>query len=133
MNAPPSFEERINEIRKLVRELDTECAEMRQDEALQGPAASFFTPAQFELMSRVASKALLLAVLMIHRSGQGHIVFYCGDILYRHLCRRYQTGVCPRANDCNYIRDCSPFGNFQHLSQDDKAWHGGCGECYYTH
>jgi len=73
VNAPSTFEERINEIRKLVCELDTECAEMRQGQVLQGPAASFFTPEQFEVMSRVASKALLLAVLMIHRSGQGHI------------------------------------------------------------
>lgn len=68
----PILDNQIDQIRRIVRELDIQCAEMRQETDLKGPAAEFFTESRFRQMDRIARKSLLLAVLMIHRSGQGH-------------------------------------------------------------
>ena len=68
----PILDDKIEQIRHLVRDLDTHYAEMRQKTRLMGSAAEFFTENRFRHMDRIARKALLLAALMIHRSGQGH-------------------------------------------------------------
>jgi|GEM_PF-2639301 len=67
------IETRIVQIRKLVRDLNWQCAEMRYPTMLTDAAMNFFTPEMYEIMERVAKKALILAALMIHQRGQGHL------------------------------------------------------------
>ncbi len=64
---------KIGEIRRLVRDLNWQCAELRPPIHLNDSASQFFTPAMFEIMNRVAKKVLLLAALTISQRHEGHL------------------------------------------------------------
>lgn len=65
--------QKINQIRKLVRDLNWQCAEMRPPIFLNETASEFFTPAVLEIMERVAQKVLTLAAITIGQRQQGHL------------------------------------------------------------
>ncbi|NQT40416.1 MAG: hypothetical protein HQ581_23180 [Planctomycetes bacterium] len=67
------FDERLEQLRKQLRELSSECLELPQCVPLGEPAAAFFSPQRCQSMERIARKALWLGVLMIHQKRQGHI------------------------------------------------------------
>ena len=73
MTLSNSLDRRLDQIRRLIRDLDAQCAEMRHAMALSGPAGAFFTPQRLGTMDRIARRALLPAALMIHGRQQGHL------------------------------------------------------------
>jgi len=73
MQVPQTLEEQISRIKGLISELDSQFAEMRHETALTGPADGFYTDENFTVMNRILHKSLLLALVIINRSGQGHM------------------------------------------------------------
>jgi len=68
-----NIELQIFQLRKLVRNLNWQCSEMQSPIFFTDAARNFFTPEMFDLMERIAKKALVLATLMIHQRRQGHL------------------------------------------------------------
>jgi len=74
MQADSVLDERLELLRRQLRELTTQCEELTEYVPPGGPpAAEFFRDERFDLMERIARKALWLAVGMIHQKRQGHI------------------------------------------------------------
>lgn len=69
----PLLDERLEQLRRELRELTTRRMELTQCELPHGPATGFFSRERCLLMERIAKKALWLGALMVHRKRQGHV------------------------------------------------------------